>query len=66
MKLFEHQVKELFEEAGIRVPKRRFVGDISGLDDALSEVGLPCVIKAQVLRGGRGKAGSDPFRLHAG
>ena len=61
MKLFEHQVKELFEEAGIRVPKRRFVGDISGLDDALSEVGLPCVIKAQVLRGGRGKAGLIRF-----
>ena len=61
MKLFEHKVKDLFEEAGIPVPKRAFVGDASELDAALSEVGLPCVVKAQVLRGGRGKAGLIRF-----
>ena len=57
MKLFEYQAKELFEEAGIAVPRGRLVKDASELDDALEEVGLPCAIKAQVLRGGRGKAG---------
>lgn len=61
MKLFEHKVKDLFEQAGVRVPKRSFVGDASGLDAALSEVGLPCVVKAQVLQGGRGKAGLVRF-----
>jgi succinyl-CoA synthetase beta subunit len=57
VKLFEYQAKELFEEAGIAVPRGRLVKDASELDDALEEVGLPCAIKAQVLRGGRGKAG---------
>ena len=57
MKLFEYQAKELFEEAGIAVPRGRLVSDVSQVDDALEEVGLPCAIKAQILRGGRGKAG---------
>ena len=57
MKLFEYQAKELFEEAGIAVPWGRLVSYVSQVDDALEEVGLPCAIKAQVLRGGRGKAG---------
>jgi succinyl-CoA synthetase beta subunit len=57
VKLFEYQAKELFEEAGVAVPKGRLVNDVSELDGVLEEVGLPCVIKAQILRGGRGKAG---------
>jgi len=57
VRLFEYQAKELFEEAGIPVPKGRLVSDVADLDGALEEVGLPCAIKAQVLRGGRGKAG---------
>jgi succinyl-CoA synthetase beta subunit len=57
VKLFEYQAKELFEEAGIAVPRGRLVSDVSEVDGALEEVGLPCAIKAQVLRGGRGKAG---------
>ncbi len=57
MRLFEYQAKELFEEAGIPVPKGRLVSDAADLDGALEEVGLPCAIKAQILRGGRGKAG---------
>lgn len=61
MKLFEYQAKDLFEEAGIAVPKRRRISELSELDDALKQVGLPCVIKAQVLRGGRGKAGLIQF-----
>lgn len=57
MKLFEHQAKELFVEAGIPVPKGETIDGLPGLDEALEGVGLPCVIKAQVLRGGRGHAG---------
>jgi succinyl-CoA synthetase beta subunit len=57
VKLFEYQAKELFEEVGIAVPRGRLVSDVAQVDDALEEVGLPCAIKAQVLRGGRGKAG---------
>jgi succinyl-CoA synthetase beta subunit len=57
LKLFEYQAKELFEEAGIAIPRGRLVSDVSEVDGALEKVGLPCAIKAQVLRGGRGKAG---------
>lgn len=57
MKLFEYQAKKLFQEAGISTPKGELVSDISGIDDAVEGVGLPCAIKAQVLQGGRGKAG---------
>jgi succinyl-CoA synthetase beta subunit len=73
VKLFEYQAKELFEEAGIAVPRGRLVSDVSEVDGALEEVGLPCAIKAQVLRGGRGKAGliqlastADEARTKAG
>ncbi len=61
MKLFEYQAKDLFEEAAIPVPKRSRISDISEIDGAVEEVGFPCVIKAQVLRGGRGKAGLIQF-----
>lgn len=57
MKLFEYQAKKLFQEAGISTPKGELVSDISGIDDAVEGIGLPCAIKAQVLQGGRGKAG---------
>ena len=57
MKLFEHQAKDLFREAGIPVPEGRLVSGPSDLDGAVREVGVPCAIKAQVLQGGRGKAG---------
>jgi succinyl-CoA synthetase beta subunit len=57
VKLFEYQAKVLFEEAGIPIPRGRLVSAVSELDGALEEVGLPCAIKAQILRGGRGKAG---------
>jgi succinyl-CoA synthetase beta subunit len=57
LKLFEYQAKELFEEAGIAIPRGRLISDVSEVDGALEKVGLPCAIKAQVLRGGRGKAG---------
>jgi len=57
MKLFEYQAKAVFKEAGINVPTSKLICDVTELDDALNEVGLPCVLKSQVLRGGRGKAG---------
>lgn len=52
MKLYEFQGKSLFKEAGIPVPKGALVtaGDRSGIF-------APSVVKAQVLSGGRGKAG---------
>ena len=57
MKLFEFQANQIFSEAGIPVPKFRIIDNITKLDEALSASGLPAVLKAQVLSGGRGKAG---------
>ena len=37
------------------------ISSLSELDGVVEEVGLPCVIKAQVLQGGRGKAGLIQF-----
>lgn len=57
MKLFEYQAKEVFAENGIAVPNSTLIKEASELDSALESVGLPCVVKSQVLSGGRGKAG---------
>lgn len=57
MKLFEYQAKELFAGAGIPVPVGQVIENAGQIGNALATVGLPCVLKAQVLKGGRGKAG---------
>jgi succinyl-CoA synthetase beta subunit len=61
MKLFEFQAKEVFSESGIKIPESVLIKHQDELDAALSKVGLPCVIKSQVLSGGRGKAGLIQF-----
>jgi succinyl-CoA synthetase beta subunit len=61
MKLYEYQAKELFAKAGIPVPASRLIENTGELDAAIKVAGLPCVLKAQVLRGGRGKAGLIQF-----
>ena len=57
MKLFEYQAKNIFRDKGIATPKSRLIRSVDELDAAIADVGLPCVLKSQVLRGGRGKAG---------
>ncbi|HEX2466568.1 MAG TPA: ATP-grasp domain-containing protein, partial [Solirubrobacterales bacterium] len=57
MDLLEYQGKQLFATHGIPVPEGRLASDVDGALAAAEEVGYPCVIKAQVGIGGRGKAG---------
>ena len=57
MKLFEYQAKDAFKAEGIAVPRGMLCRDASGVRAAAAELGFPCVVKSQVLRGGRGKAG---------
>jgi len=57
MRLFEYEGKELFSRYGIPVPRSKLAGDESQALSAVGEIGLPAVMKAQVLSGGRGKAG---------
>ena len=57
MDLLEYQGKQLFATHGIPVPEGRPASDVDGALAAAEEVGYPCVLKAQVGIGGRGKAG---------
>ncbi|MEO0098062.1 MAG: ADP-forming succinate--CoA ligase subunit beta [candidate division WOR-3 bacterium] len=57
MKLYEFQAKEIFRKEKIPCPKGRLVSSLEEGKSAVSEIGFPCVLKAQVLVGGRGKAG---------
>ncbi len=61
MRLFEYQAKEAFRDAGIPTPKGMLARTPGEVKAALGEIGLPAVLKSQVLTGGRGKAGLIPF-----
>jgi succinyl-CoA synthetase beta subunit len=55
--LYEYQGKQLFELYGIPVSDGRFVTSPEEARTAAEEIGGEVVVKAQVLTGGRGKAG---------
>jgi succinyl-CoA synthetase beta subunit len=55
--LLEYQGKQLFAKHGVPVPEGRPADTVSAAVEAADEVGYPCVIKAQVRIGKRGKAG---------
>jgi succinyl-CoA synthetase beta subunit len=57
MDLLEYQGKQLFARHGIPVPSGRPATSVAEAVEAAEEVGYPCVVKAQVQIGGRGKAG---------
>jgi len=57
MDLLEHQGKRLFAKHGVPLPEGRPAKTVEEAVAAADEVGYPCVVKAQVLTGGRGKAG---------
>jgi succinyl-CoA synthetase beta subunit len=70
--LLEYQGKELFARHGLSVPKGRHAASVDQATAAADEVGYPCVVKAQVRIGKRGKAGGiklaadrDEAREHA-
>jgi succinyl-CoA synthetase beta subunit len=55
--LLEYQGKQLFASHGVPVPEGKPADNVDDAVAAANEIGYPCVIKAQVLIGGRGKAG---------
>jgi succinyl-CoA synthetase beta subunit len=57
MDLLEYQGKQLFARHGLRVSSGKAVTTVEDALAAAEQVGYPVVIKAQVLIGGRGKAG---------
>jgi succinyl-CoA synthetase beta subunit len=72
MDLLEYQGKQLFARHGVPVPSGKPATTVDEAVAAADEIGYPCVVKAQVLIGGRGKAGGikvakdrDEARDHA-
>jgi succinyl-CoA synthetase beta subunit len=72
MDLLEYQGKQLFAKHGIAVPSGEVAATVEEAVAAAERIGYPCAIKAQVLIGGRGKAGGikiaqdvDEARAHA-
>ncbi len=57
MDLYEYQGKQLFAESGIPVSEGRLASTPAEARAAAEELGGQVVVKAQVLTGGRGKAG---------
>jgi succinyl-CoA synthetase beta subunit len=57
MDLLEYQGKQLFAAHGIAVPSGEVAAGVEEAVAAAERIGYPCAIKAQVLIGGRGKAG---------
>ncbi|MBV8154132.1 MAG: ADP-forming succinate--CoA ligase subunit beta [Candidatus Eremiobacteraeota bacterium] len=61
MNLMEYQGKELFKRAGIPVPRSGHAVDAHQVADYIEKTVGEWVVKAQVLMGGRGKAGKIKF-----
>ncbi len=57
MDLLEYQGKQLFGRHGLAVSDGKAVTTVDDAVAAANEIGYPVVVKAQVLIGGRGKAG---------
>ena len=57
MKIHEYQAKEIFSRYKIPVTNEIVCYSVEEAVDAAAKLGLPVVVKAQVLAGGRGKAG---------
>src|ERR671914_323327 len=72
MDLLEYQGKQLFARHGVPVPSGRPAETVGEAVAAADAIGYPCVVKAQVQIGGRGKLGGikvadgrDEARQHA-
>jgi succinyl-CoA synthetase beta subunit len=57
MDLLEYQGKQLFARHGVPVPSGRPATSVEQAVAAADDIGYPCVVKAQVKIGGRGKLG---------
>jgi succinyl-CoA synthetase beta subunit len=65
MNLFEYQGRELYERYGIPCAKGYVVESMQDLEAKIGSTQFPVVVKAQVLVGGRGKAGGVKFADNA-
>ena len=73
MNIHEYQGRDILRRHGLPVPPGQVADSAGAAEDLARELGLPVMVKAQVLTGGRGKAGGvkfcaslDDVRTHAG
>ncbi len=57
MNIHEYQAKQWLARFGVAVPGGRVAATADEARAAAEEIGFPCVVKAQIHAGGRGKAG---------
>ena len=57
MNIHEHQAKDLLRRYGVPVPDGQVCFTVDEAVAAAERLGFPCVVKAQIHAGGRGKAG---------
>ncbi len=65
MKLYEYQGRDLFTRFGIPAPEGVVVSSVEEFEAVKDDLPYPVVVKAQVLTGGRGKAGGVKFADNA-
>ena len=66
MRLYEFQAKEIFSKYGIRIPRGYVANSPLEIEEIISNLNFPVVIKAQILIGGRGLAGGIKFAYNPG
>ena len=73
MKIHEYQGKDILRKFGVPTLKGVVCTSVPEAEQAAEQLGYPCVIKAQIHAGGRGKGGGvklaktrDEVRAHAG
>jgi succinyl-CoA synthetase beta subunit len=59
--IHEYQAKEFFRNAGLDVPEGKACFSVEEATATAEQYGMPVMVKAQVLTGGRGKAGGVKF-----
>jgi len=66
MNIHEHQAKELLRRYGVAVPDGEACFTVDAAVATANRLGFPCVVKAQIHAGGRGKAGGVQVVRDAG
>ncbi|MHB8868190.1 MAG: ATP-grasp domain-containing protein [Thermoleophilia bacterium] len=66
MDLYEFEGKALLARLGVPTPPGEFCLDLEAAIRSGESIGFPCVVKSQVLTGGRGKAGGIAIVESAG
>ena len=62
MKLYEFQAKDILKKCGVCVPRGKAISQGHDAPKIFQEIGVNrCVVKAQILAGGRGKGGGIQF-----